>query len=119
MTVSKYLSIRSYNATVQHLTDILRAGRRTIHNPHPVDDGDGLQMHLLAALRLAGVDMGELTLNTPRMEGTKRQSLVVALASLAPDPVTGHFEPDQIKLTLGEAGNVWPETIREAMEDAA
>lgn len=40
--------------------------------------------------------------------------LVAALLNLAPDPGTGEVGPDQIKIALGNAGNVWPERIDDA-----
>ena len=34
-----------------------------------------------------------------------------AIADLKPDPMTGRVTADQVKLTLGEMLDVWPESI--------
>lgn len=107
-----YIENAPYNALVSHLVEILRTGKRTLFNPQPIDDADGLHMRLHAALRLGGIDMGELVLNAPRIDPSERHELVEALAALDPDAFTGNYEPDQIKVTLGEEGNIWPASIR-------
>ena len=107
-----YLNATAYRALVAHLTSIMRRYKRSLFNPRPADDADGLKMRLLAALHAGGVDMGELVVRAPRVEGSKRQALIDALADLEPDMVTGAYEPDQIKITLGE-GDIWPDYVRE------
>ena len=37
--------------------------------------------------------------------------LVERLANLEPCPFAGKITPDQIKVALGEAGNIWPKEI--------
>jgi hypothetical protein len=112
-TTEIYLSANRYRVLVSHLTGIMRRYKRSLFNHRPADDADGLKMRLLAALRINGLDMGELVLRAPRIEGSKRQALIDALADLEPDAFSGAYEPDQIKLTLGEKGDIWPDYLLE------
>jgi hypothetical protein len=41
-----------------------------------------------------------------------------AIAALKPCPVHGVITADQIKIALGEAGNIWPESIRGNVDGA-
>jgi hypothetical protein len=41
-----------------------------------------------------------------------------AIAALEPCPVHGVITADQVKIALGEAGNIWPESIRSAVDPA-
>jgi len=109
-----YLPADAYQALVDRLVTILRTSRRTIHNPRRSIPRDKLTMTLTAALRARGVPMGEavITGEPPRLIPGERTALVEALADLEPDAFTGAFEADGVKRTLGEEGNVWPETIR-------
>jgi hypothetical protein len=44
---------------------------------------------------------------------TARENRIAeALAVLEPCPVHGRITTDQVKIVLGEVGNIWPETIR-------
>lgn len=75
-----------YNTLVEHLA--LNAG--TASNIGPV-------RNVLRALPL----------RTHRLE-----VLADHLARLDPCPFTGHVTEDQIKVALGEVGDVWPNSIR-------
>jgi hypothetical protein len=40
------------------------------------------------------------------------RSAAEAIAGLEPCPVHGDITADQVKIAIGEAGNIWPESIR-------
>ena len=40
------------------------------------------------------------------------QRAAEAIAALTPCPFHGCITTDQVKIALGEAGNIWPESIR-------
>jgi hypothetical protein len=42
--------------------------------------------------------------------------LVEALAAIKPCPVTGEVT-DQVKIALGEVGDIWPNSIKDCDED--
>lgn len=100
-----------------HITSILRARRRTIHRRGHGDRKD-LHMAINAALRGHGVPMGELFLNREvgRVDSTERLELVEALTDLPVSSVDGDFDVSDVRLALGEHGDVWPESI---LADAA
>jgi hypothetical protein len=41
-----------------------------------------------------------------------------AIAALTPCPVHGFITADQVKIALGEAGNIWPESIHDDVDPA-
>ena len=65
------------------------------------------------ALRLGNVDMGELIINHPasRVDPSIRLELVDALLAIELSPFTGEFDACDVKLALGEAGEVWPASV--------
>lgn len=111
-----YVADDRYSVEVERITDILRAAhidavaRYSVEHV-PADRGELLD-RLHAALRSAGVDMGDMTVIDGQVMPTIRADLVEALASIQPDACTGEIEADQVKFVLGEIGNVWPESIR-------
>ncbi|MHA7882590.1 hypothetical protein [Nitratireductor rhodophyticola] len=44
---------------------------------------------------------------------TNRPGLLDALLAVEPSPVSGRIDDCSVKLCLGEAGNVWPVSIRD------
>lgn len=44
--------------------------------------------------------------------------LVDAILKLEPDPVSGQVEADQVKLALGEFGDIWPEGLNELVDNS-
>ena len=106
---SHYMPGERFGLLALHLTSILRARRRTIHRRGHGDRKD-LHMAINAALRGHGVPMGELFLNREvgRVDSTERFELVEALADLPVSPITGDFDVSDIRLALGEHGDVWP-----------
>ena len=44
--------------------------------------------------------------------------LAEKIANLEPCPFVGRVTPDQVKIALGEFGDIWPESIREDAEAA-
>lgn len=108
-----YLPAGTYQALVDRLVTILRTGRRSLYNPRRSIPRDRLVMQLAAALRARGVPMGAavVTGEPPRLIPGERAALVEALADLEPDAFTGAFEADGVKWALGEAGDVWPESV--------
>lgn len=45
------------------------------------------------------------------LENNRLNQLAEAIAAIAPCPFTGKVTADQVKLVLGEKGNVWPASI--------
>jgi hypothetical protein len=44
---------------------------------------------------------------------TARENRIAeAIAALEPCPFRGRITTDQVKIVLGEVGNIWPESIR-------
>lgn len=44
---------------------------------------------------------------------TARENRIAeAIAALTPCPFHGYITADQVKMVLGEVGNIWPESIR-------
>lgn len=117
MTSPHYMPDERFGLLAVHLTSILRARRRTIHRQGFGSRAD-LHMAVSAALRGHGVPMGELVLNREagRVESTERLALVEALTDLPVSPVDGDFDASDVRLALGEHGDVWPESVREDVE---
>lgn len=46
------------------------------------------------------------------IDATTYADLIDALLKLAPDPFTDRIEADQVKIILGERGDIWPTTIK-------
>lgn len=111
-TTEIYLDDTAYRILVEHLTRILRRYKKSLFNPNPAEDGAGLRMHLLAALRLSNINTGEFAIGSGYVVCTKRQDLVEALADIEPDSGTAAYEPDAVRWVLGEEGNIWPVSIR-------
>lgn len=54
------------------------------------------------------------TRNELRIAGlVDRPGLLEALLAVEPSPVTGRVDECSVKIALGEAGNVWPVSIRD------
>jgi pyrimidine deaminase RibD-like protein len=43
---------------------------------------------------------------------SREDRIATAIAALEPCSFHGRITPDQIKIVLGEVGNIWPESIR-------
>jgi hypothetical protein len=79
----------------------------------PRHDPVYVRMALHSALRLGNVDMGELVINHPasRVDPTLRLELVDALVAIELSLFTGEFDACEVKMVLGEAGEVWPASV--------
>lgn len=97
-----YLPDERYYFAVDFIT---KAVRRPI--------GDDRYDRLHAALRCAGIDMGEAEFVDGMIRPSRRADLVDTFMALETDPGTGQYEHDQVKFVLGEEANVWPEYIRD------
>ena len=53
------------------------------------------------------ITMAEIYIATAR-----ENRIAEAIAALTPCPFHGRITPDQVKIVLGEVGNIWPESIR-------
>ncbi len=47
------------------------------------------------------------------LDNKRYSRLVAALLKVEPCPVTGVVSENEFKIALGEAGDIWPESIRE------
>ncbi|MDF1598246.1 hypothetical protein PZ895_00450 [Mesorhizobium sp. YIM 152430] len=104
MTPSElYLPAVKYAFEAEMLTHLLQ------HRRSP--DPDALRMGVHSQLRLAGIDMGGLVLNTPRVDPELRGDLIEALIAIEPSPFSGEIDLSDVRLVLGEVGDVWPDTI--------
>jgi hypothetical protein len=104
MTLSEiYLPAVIYAFEAKMLTHLLQSRRAA--------DPDALHMSVHAQLRIAGVEMGELILNTPRLDPELRGDLVEALIAIEPSPFTDEIDESDVRFVLGEVGDVWPDSI--------
>lgn len=106
---SIYLADSDYDATLARLVAVLNTSKRTTHHPFR-PTASTLQYNLAAALWCSRIDGGRV-LDPLWTEHRQGHSLIVALASLEPDPVTGNYTRDQIIWTLADAG-VFPDRAR-------
>jgi hypothetical protein len=100
--MEEILTYDRYAFTLGRIVDVLRVEH---------DDIEQRINQVHAALRLAGIDMGEVVVVGDMIRPTKRLDLVEELALLEPDPCSGDYE-NPVKIMLGIAGDVWPESIR-------
>ncbi|MBX9452650.1 MAG: hypothetical protein KL801_12585 [Mesorhizobium sp.] len=116
---SHYMPGERFGLLATHITSILRARRRAIHRPG-MGTRDDLHTSIHTALRGHGVPMGEPFLNreTGRVDPTDRLALVEALTDLPVSAFTGDFDVSDVRLALGEHGEVWPASVREDTEVA-
>jgi hypothetical protein len=50
------------------------------------------------------------------IEDDQYDRLVAALLTLQPSPVTGEVGPDEVKIALGEIGDIWPARVEAETE---
>lgn len=106
MTPSElYLPAVKYAFEAEMLTHLLQYRRAA--------DPDALHMSVHAQLRLAGIDMGGLVINAPRVDPELRGDLIEALIAIEPSPFSGEIDLSDVRLVLGEVGDVWPDAVRE------
>lgn len=107
MTIPElYLPADRYAFAASQITNLLQ--HRLPANP------DDAHIAVHTQLRASGIDMGEPVLATPRVNPSCRLELIEALIALQPSPITGQIDNSDVRLTLGEVGNVWPSSVREA-----
>ncbi|AZO38796.1 MAG: hypothetical protein EOS81_07155 [Mesorhizobium sp.] len=70
----------------------------------------------LSNLSLAGINMGELSLENSKVVSAHYRDLVEALATVQPCAFSGQIEDNEIITILGEVGNIWPAAIRADIE---
>lgn len=107
-----YLDAGRYGLLVDHLMHVLTLYKGTWWHERCHAQRDA-HMALHSALRLGNVEMGELVINHPasRVDPTIRLELVDALVAIEPSPFTGEFDACDVKMVLGEAGEVWPASV--------
>ena len=112
MTTSEiYLPADRYAFEAMMLTHLLQ------HRRAP--DYDTMHMSVHAQLRLAGVDMGGLVLNTPRVDPELRGDLIEALIAIEHSPFTDEIDESDVRIVLGEVGDVWPDAILDDVRKSA
>lgn len=50
------------------------------------------------------------------LDDERYSRLVAALVNIQPCPVTGMVTENEIKIALGEAGDIWPQAIRSSVQ---
>jgi hypothetical protein len=112
-----YIPGDQYAFAVQCIAAALNAvlDEKARRYPRPMDDAatyDEVHGVVRANLSPVGVDLGGMSIAAGRTEPERYGDLVEALATLEPDGFTGEYEACQVKMVLGEIGNVWPESAR-------
>ena len=104
MTTSEiYLPADKYAYEATMLTDLLQNRRAS--------DRDALHMSIHAQLRVAGIEMGELVVNRPRVDPELRGDLIEALIAIEPSIFSDEIDESDVRFVLGEVGDVWPDSI--------
>jgi hypothetical protein len=109
-----YMNRGLYTVLVDHILIVLDRYKGTDFK-RPRQTPSELHMGLQSALRLAGVPMGDLVMNKAenRVEPTERLALVDKLAAVEPSAFSGDYDGCDVKLALGEHGDVWPDEYKE------
>ena len=106
-----FLTSQNYDHLIAHLMCVL-------DRDHPSIDQRYSAVH--GALRGFGLDMGDVRLLGDRLVPARYDGLCERLTVLDLEcPWTGEPDDDFIRLAIGEAGNIWPEGIREDSEKIA
>lgn len=104
MSISEiYLPADRYAFEVAQISDLLQ--HRLPANP------DDAQMAVHAQLRASGIYEQDSACYASH-RSFQTPELVEALIALQPSPFTGEIDNSDVRLILGEVGNVWPETVR-------
>lgn len=107
MHIEMFLPASHYYLEAAHLTNTLR---------HEHENLDARRMAVHAALRGAGLELGDLVIVGTRVDPEHYVDLVEQLAVLEPCWFSGQIEDYQVRFVLGEIGNIWPQTIRSDVE---
>ena len=105
MTPEIYMPDWQYQFLVKHLVKELR--KRGAYNARY----SGAHQTLRSA-SWGAIDTGVSRWEDHRLMGDHYGELIDALIALPGDLLTDRIEADCVKFTLGEIGNIWPESIR-------
>jgi hypothetical protein len=74
---------------------------------------------LIVRVTIRGIDRMEICNMTDVYIGSERfERIAEAIAALEPCPFFGVLTADQVKMALGEHGDIWPDSIRRHIASA-